>query len=113
MYLCIPMKEISENKQHADEAAPAKHREHYGNNGNGSFNIAKRSKTERIIMGIDPGTNLLGYGVLKVCGKKAEILLAAMSIKLSRTRAHSRLETVIEAKGMNRHRCTQQKAGAW
>ena len=43
------MKEISENKQHADEAAPAKHREHYGNNGNGSFNIAKRSKTERII----------------------------------------------------------------
>ena len=32
----------------------------------------------------------------------AEILLAAMSIRLSRTRAHSRLETVIEAKGINR-----------
>ena len=47
------MKEISENKQHADEAAPAKHREHYGNNGNGSFTIAKRSKTERIIPAID------------------------------------------------------------
>ena len=72
MYLCIPMKEISENKQHTDEAAPAKHREHYGNNGNGSFNIAKRSKTERIIMGIDPGTNG-GIAVLDRDGKVLEV----------------------------------------
>ena len=29
-------------------------------------------KGERIIMGIDPGTNLMGYGVLRVQGNKAE-----------------------------------------
>ena len=102
MYLCIPMKEISENKQHADEAAPAKHREHYGNNGNGSFNIAKRSKTERIIMGIDPGTNLLGYGVLKVCGKKAEMVAMGVidlrkvkDVYLKLGRIHERVNSLI------------------
>ena len=29
---------------------------------------------ERIILGIDPGTNVLGYGLLAVCGKKAEMI---------------------------------------
>ena len=102
MYLCIPMKEISENKQHTDEAAPAKHREHYGNNGNGSFNIAKRSKTEQIIMGIDPGTNLLGYGVLKVCGKKAEMVAMGVidlrkvkDVYLKLGRIHERVNSLI------------------
>ncbi len=32
------------------------------------------NKQEKIILGIDPGTNLMGYGVLKVCGNKAEAL---------------------------------------
>lgn len=31
-------------------------------------------KTERIILGIDPGTNVMGYGVLRVVGNKAEML---------------------------------------
>lgn len=31
-------------------------------------------KTEKIILGIDPGTNLMGYGVLRVVGQKAEAL---------------------------------------
>ena len=31
-------------------------------------------KTEKIILGIDPGTNLMGYGVLKVCGRQAEMV---------------------------------------
>ncbi len=30
--------------------------------------------TERIILGIDPGTNVMGYGVLKVVGRKPEML---------------------------------------
>lgn len=30
-------------------------------------------KAEKIILGIDPGTNLMGYGVLKVTGNKAEM----------------------------------------
>ena len=86
MYLCIPMKEISENKQHADEAAPAKHREHYGNNGNGSFNNA----------------NLLGYGVLKVCGKKAEMVAMGVidlrkvkDVYLKLGRIHERVNSLI------------------
>lgn len=30
--------------------------------------------TERIILGIDPGTNIMGYGVIRVCGAKATLL---------------------------------------
>ena len=30
--------------------------------------------TEQIILGIDPGTNIMGYGVLRVEGKKATML---------------------------------------
>jgi len=29
---------------------------------------------ERIILGVDPGTNVMGYGVLRVMGRKAEML---------------------------------------
>ena len=29
---------------------------------------------EKIILGIDPGTNVMGYGVLKVTGIKPEVL---------------------------------------
>ncbi len=31
-------------------------------------------KTERIILGIDPGTNVMGYGVIRALGKKAEMV---------------------------------------
>lgn len=31
-------------------------------------------ETEKIILGIDPGTNVMGYGVIKVVGKKASML---------------------------------------
>ena len=31
-------------------------------------------KTERIILGIDPGTTIMGYGVIKVCGIKVEMI---------------------------------------
>ena len=30
--------------------------------------------SEKIIMGIDPGTNVMGYGVIKVVGNKAEMV---------------------------------------
>lgn len=30
--------------------------------------------TEKIILGIDPGTNIMGYGVLKVKGRQAEMV---------------------------------------
>ena len=31
-------------------------------------------ETEKIILGIDPGTNVMGYGVIKVVGKKASMV---------------------------------------
>jgi crossover junction endodeoxyribonuclease RuvC len=31
-------------------------------------------KTDKIILGIDPGTNVMGYGVIKVIGTKAEMV---------------------------------------
>lgn len=34
----------------------------------------QKNNTEKIILGIDPGTNIMGYGVLKVCGRQAEML---------------------------------------
>lgn len=30
--------------------------------------------TEKIILGIDPGTNIMGYGLIKVIGNKAEMI---------------------------------------
>ena len=29
---------------------------------------------EKIIMGIDPGTNVMGYGVIKISGNRAEMV---------------------------------------
>lgn len=31
-------------------------------------------KAERIILGVDPGTNVMGYGILRVLGNKAEMV---------------------------------------
>jgi crossover junction endodeoxyribonuclease RuvC len=42
----------------------------------------KTASTERIILGIDPGTTITGYGVIKCCGQKPE-LLAVDSIDLT------------------------------
>ena len=33
-----------------------------------------KAKPEKIILGIDPGTNVMGYGVLRVIGNKAEMV---------------------------------------
>lgn len=33
-----------------------------------------QTKAEKIILGIDPGTNVMGYGVIKVVGNKASML---------------------------------------
>ena len=36
--------------------------------------VQTNTKAEKIILGIDPGTNVMGYGVIRVCGKKAEMM---------------------------------------
>ena len=30
--------------------------------------------SEKIILGVDPGTNLMGYGILKIKGNRAEMV---------------------------------------
>ncbi len=42
---------------------------------------------ERVIMGIDPGTNVMGYGILGVNGKTPELVVMGV-IKLSRMESH-------------------------
>ncbi len=36
--------------------------------------MSKRVNTEKIILGIDPGTNVMGYGVIRVNGNKAGLI---------------------------------------
>jgi len=47
----------------------------------------KSKTTERIILGIDPGTNITGYGVIKVTGDVPE-LIAIGAIDLKKYRDH-------------------------
>lgn len=42
---------------------------------------------EKIILGIDPGTSIMGYGIIKVCGSKIE-LIALGVIHLSKYKDH-------------------------
>lgn len=44
-------------------------------------------KYDNIIIGIDPGTNLMGYGILGIAGKRAE-LIAMGVIQLSKFESH-------------------------
>ncbi|MCQ2112247.1 MAG: crossover junction endodeoxyribonuclease RuvC [Bacteroidaceae bacterium] len=44
-------------------------------------------KTEKIVMGIDPGTNLMGYALLKVTGNKAEMIAFGV-IELKKYASH-------------------------
>lgn len=46
-----------------------------------------KTKTEKIVMGIDPGTNLMGYALLKVVGNKAEMISFGV-IKLGKYSTH-------------------------
>jgi crossover junction endodeoxyribonuclease RuvC len=47
----------------------------------------KEKPLERIILGIDPGTNITGYGVIKVVGNKPELITIG-SIDLSKFGDH-------------------------
>ena len=37
--------------------------------------MIKKSNTEKIILGIDPGTNVMGYGVIRIIGNKVELVV--------------------------------------
>ena len=48
----------------------------------------KKLPNNSIIMGIDPGTNIMGFGVIKVIGKEIE-LIEMIEYKLSNKDDHS------------------------
>jgi crossover junction endodeoxyribonuclease RuvC len=51
---------------------------------------------EKVIMGIDPGTNILGYGVIKVTGKRIEALTHGV-IMLNKLNEHTdKLKAIFE-----------------
>ena len=58
--------------------------------------INRLTKAERIIIGIDPGTHVMGYGVLRVVGNKPQLVTMGV-IELSRFESHYlRLRRIFE-----------------
>lgn len=56
----------------------------------------KDTKTEKIILGIDPGTTIMGFGLIKVVGKKMEFL-QLNELQLSKYDDHyKRLKIIFE-----------------
>lgn len=53
-------------------------------------------KTERIILGIDPGTTIMGYGLISVKGNKMELIVMGV-LKLSKYANHAlKLKKIFE-----------------
>ena len=40
--------------------------------------MTPKKDCEKIILGVDPGTNLMGYGILKVKGNRAEMVALSL-----------------------------------
>ena len=49
--------------------------------------MAEKLNYERIIMGVDPGTGMMGYGLLGINGKKPEVIVMGI-IELNRFESH-------------------------
>ena len=46
-------------------------------------------KSERIILGIDPGTTIMGYGIIRVTGKSELEMIAMGALHLSKYPDHA------------------------
>ena len=54
-------------------------------------------KSNRIILGLDPGTNLMGFGIIKNSGKKLEVLQFGV-IKMNKEKNHlTKLKIIFES----------------
>lgn len=61
-----------------------------------AITINRPTQAERIIIGIDPGTHVMGYGVLRVVGNKPQLVTMGV-IELSRFESHyMRLRRIFE-----------------
>ena len=55
-----------------------------------------KSKTDRIILGIDPGTTIMGYGIIHVKGNKMEMITMGV-LHLSKLNSHAdKLKRIFE-----------------
>jgi crossover junction endodeoxyribonuclease RuvC len=50
--------------------------------------MIKKAETERIILGIDPGTNIMGYGLIRIIGVRMELICSGV-IHLDKYDGHS------------------------
>lgn len=58
--------------------------------------MSELKKYDRIIMGIDPGTRIMGYGLLGVTGRRTEVIVMGV-IKLDKLESHyMRLHRIYE-----------------
>ena len=55
-----------------------------------------KSKTEKIVLGIDPGTNVMGYGVIRVIGNKAELVVMGVIDMRKESDTYLRLGKIFE-----------------
>jgi len=60
------------------------------------LNHLEKVANDRIILGIDPGTNIMGYGIIEVLGKKITLLSLGV-LKLSKVADHAlKLKNIFE-----------------
>lgn len=58
--------------------------------------MANKIKGERIILGIDPGTNVMGYGIIKVNGNKAQLVVMGIIDMRKESDPYIRLGRIFE-----------------
>ena len=59
-------------------------------------NTKLKSKTDRIILGIDPGTTIMGYGIIHIKGNKMEMITMGV-LHLSKLNSHAdKLKRIFE-----------------
>ena len=54
------------------------------------------NKVEKIILGIDPGTNVMGYGVIRVTGNKAQLVVMGVIDMRKESDSYLRLGKIFE-----------------
>ena len=58
--------------------------------------VLRRTDNERIILGIDPGTNIMGYGVIKVISNEAEMVAMGIIDMRKMTDPYLRLGNIFQ-----------------
>ena len=60
--------------------------------------MKQTNQAEKIILGIDPGTNVMGYGVIRVVGNKAQLVVMGIIDMRKESDPYLRLGKIFEGK---------------